>query len=127
MNFSQYKEAVYNDAVEWINDNKEYYDRVEDAMDYCRDTITGNDNGSYYCNSYKAEQDCRDCVFDEDFWKAYDWHIDGAVAKENMMHDPETFDVWIRDIAFIEQWCDIEEYFEKVLESNAEEDEEEEE
>ena len=37
MNFCQYKEAVLQDAVEWINDNKEYYDSVEDAMAYLED------------------------------------------------------------------------------------------
>ena len=114
MTFNEYKDNVYSDAVEWIDDNYERYehDTADMAIDECMNSITGNYNGSYFCNSYKAAQEAAGVVFDADFWDAYDM-LCGSDQID--MRDPEGFDVVVRIIAFYEVQEKIEEYLSKML------------
>jgi hypothetical protein len=60
-----YREAVKNDVLEYINnevDLEEWRgdrDGLEEKLNedlWICDSVTGNASGSYYCNSYKAEE-----------------------------------------------------------------------
>lgn len=60
-----YREAVKNDVLEYINNevNLEEWcgdrDGLEEKLNedlWICDSVTGNASGSYYCNSYKAEE-----------------------------------------------------------------------
>ena len=53
-----YYEAVKNDALEYIKENKlqdKSQDELYDEL-FLADSVTGNASGSYYCNTYKAEE-----------------------------------------------------------------------
>lgn len=119
MTFDEYKDAVYCDAIEWIDDNYELYehDTADMAIDECMDSITGNSCGSYYCNSHKAKQAVSDVVFDGDFWNAYDLRY----GRDQIdMRDPESFDVVVRIMAFYEMQEKIEEYLSDKLDGDDE-------
>ena len=114
MTFNEYKDAVYYDAIEWIDDNYEFYEpnTAYTALDECLDAITGNSCGSYYCNSAKAEQEAADVVFDGDFWNAYKTYYGNDQID---MRDPEGFDVVVRIMAFYEVQEKIEKYLSDML------------
>lgn len=114
MIFDEYKDKVYSDAIEWIDENYEFYehDTADTAIDECLDSITGNYDGSYFCNSYKAAQEAAGVVFDADFWDAYDIHYGSDHID---VRDPEGFDVVVRIMAFYEIQEKIEEYLSKML------------
>ena len=114
MTFDEYKNKVYYDAVDWIDENYEHYehDTADMAIDECLDSITGNSCGSYYCNSYKAAREAADVVFDSDFWDAYNLRYGNDKID---MRDPESFDVVVRIIAFYEVQEKIEDYLWDML------------
>ena len=59
-----YREAVKNDILDYINNNIDFkdfndLDELEEHLSeklWDNDSVTGNGSGSYYCNSYAAEE-----------------------------------------------------------------------
>ena len=115
MTFDEYKNKVYSDAIEWIDENYEFYehDTADIAIDECMDSITGNSCGSYFCNSSRAAQEAAGVVFDADYWDAYD-RIHGYGQRPDL-RDEEGFDVEVRIVAFYEMQEKIEEYLSNML------------
>lgn len=115
MTFDEYKDKVYSDAIEWIDDNYEFYehDTADMAIDECMDSITGNSCGSYFCNSAKAAECVAGAMFDGDFWAEYE-NIYGSDSRD-FMRDPESFDVVVRIIAFYAVQEKVEEYLSDKL------------
>lgn len=55
-----YKENIKNDIIDYIKENFDSYDEInqDELYDdlFIADSVTGNASGSYYCNAYKAEE-----------------------------------------------------------------------
>lgn len=123
MNYSDYHEAVYSDAIEYIEDQGYLHNFADpdpnctwgwndflDMMEEIELCVTGNDNGSYYCNSYKAKQTLQDAVFDEDILTLLSAHgLEDSFWRYMREGDYEAADVIIRCAMFYEVYDDVQE------------------
>ena len=124
MNYSDYHEAVYSDAIEHIEDQGYLHNFADpdpnctwgwndflDMMEEIELCVTGNDNGSYYCNSYKAKQALQDAVFDEDILTLLSAHgLEDSFWRYVREGDYESADVIIRCAMFYEVYDDVQEW-----------------
>lgn len=129
MNYTKYKEEIFNDTIEYIKDS-EYLVNFEDEdpnyrwgerefydmMDEIAMVVTGNDNGSYYCNSYKAQEALKDAIFDEDILSTLceNCMID-SFWKYLQEGDPEGADVVVRYAMFYEIYSDVQAWIEEQI------------
>lgn len=56
VDFYDYREAVKDDIVQYLEDNGLSDLETLDYECFISDSVTGNASGSYYCNAYKAER-----------------------------------------------------------------------
>ena len=124
MNYSDYREAVYSDTIEYIEDQGYLHNFADpdpnctwgwndflDMMEEIELCVTGNDNGSYYCNSYKAKQALQDAVFDEDILTLLSAHgLEDSFWRYMRESDYESADVIIRCAMFYEVYDDVQEW-----------------
>lgn len=128
MNYRDYIANVRSDCYEYIDDNfdpREYTGRdLYEFFDDMELVVTGNDNGSYYCSTYMAEQAVSGVVFDNDFllsFRAYG--LDDIFQSDDLIGDPERFDVIVRYTAFQELYSELENYCLDLIEDVSEEEE----
>lgn len=73
MKFSEYKEQVRADAIQWLREDDNFLNYGRDCTDdlydalFIADEVTGNGSGSYTYNAHEAEMYARDLIFDDDF------------------------------------------------------------
>lgn len=112
MNYNDYLVEVESDALDFLDENIEYYDDFDDAFDamFCSDSVTGNGSGSYTFNSYKAQQNVKDAIFDENIVTLLDWN---GINIFDTLRDSgaETLDVIIRCYVLSDIYSIIEEHF----------------
>lgn len=110
MNWNDYREEVKNDAISYLEENREYFKdmewyEVEDHL-MMEDAVTGNASGSYTFSTYKAKENIADIIWDEEvIGRFYAFGYDGIPLEKG----PEAIDVIARVIAFYEVSYDIEE------------------
>lgn len=114
MNFTAYCNEVWSDAREYIDDNYTHYDDVDELIDECRLTITGNDNGSYYMNSDRAKDEASEV--ESDIMDEIVRYYGGEFVASLLLNDWEGMDVVIRDYAFDHKLGEIEEYARQLME-----------
>lgn len=130
MNQYDYREAVKNDIIDYINDhdvkvtssNKdEVYEQLYDEM-FISDSVTGNASGSYTFNTWKAEENL-----------CHNLDLLGEALSEfgsdpaKIMESPEACDVTIRCYLLSEMLGEVLDELEEDDEEDDEEDEEEDE
>lgn len=106
-NYYNYLKAMYDDVIEYIEENVELTDYTEDGEldrdrleeklnDDCwlADSVTGNASGSYYCNAYKAREALRGN--EEDLIEALEGFGDEPESYKEALRSPEYADVTIR-------------------------------
>lgn len=112
MNYNDYLVEVESDALDFLDENIEYYDDFDDAFHamFCSDSVTGNGSGSYTFNSYKAQQNVKDAIFDENIVALLDWN---GINIFDTLRDrgAETLDVIIRCYVLSDIYSIIEEHF----------------
>lgn len=122
----QYLEENFEYKYSDVDDLEELEQRLNDDL-WTADSVTGNASGSYFCNSHKS----RECVLDNmDTCKdaLVDFGVDAETIGEKFLNeDWEYLDVTIRCYllgqAISETLEEIEEDFEKWLESKEDEEE----
>lgn len=126
MNQYDYREAVKNDIIDYINDhdvkvtssNKdEVYEQLYDEM-FISDSVTGNASGSYTFNTWKAEENL-----------CHNLDLLGEALSEfgsdpaKIMESPEACDVTIRCYLLSEILGEVLDELEEDDEEDEEEDE----
>lgn len=126
MNQYDYREAVKNDIIDYINDhdvkvtssNKdEVYEQLYDEM-FISDSVTGNASGSYTFNTWKAEENL-----------CHNLDLLGEALSEfgsdpaKIMESPEACDVTIRCYLLSEMLGEVLDELEEDDEEDEEEDE----
>lgn len=123
MNYNDYLAEVESDALDFLDENIEYYDDFDDAFGemLCSDSVTGNGSGSYTFNSYKAQQNVKDAIFDENIVTLLDWN---GINIFDTLRDrgAETLDVIIRCYILSDIYSIIEEHFKDKKGALAEEE-----
>ena len=119
MNFAEYKQEVYNDAIEYIHERIDYiressFERFENDL---MNTITGGYNGSYYCSSYKASKAVAECMFDYDFIDeltscGFMDGLDSCHIADTILN-PEYMDLVARETAYFIMRDAIADYFDE--------------
>lgn len=114
MNFAQYKNAVKDCAINFIDNEK---DSVKDwdelwAWMELNDSVTGNGSGSYFMSKSDAMECVADVIFDNDFWdsasmNAYNELAYGALSDCN----PEELDVVARCLALCVMHDELHSYY----------------
>lgn len=116
MDWSEYQEEVKADAMESIRENMEYANDWEEMYEvlFVDDSVTGNGSGSYYFNSAKAAEAVSGIIFDEeavDEFKGMGY--DGIPTEMGA----ESCDVIARCIALGLISCELEEYYDSLIEA----------
>lgn len=126
MNQYDYREAVKNDIIDYINDhdvkvtssNKdEVYEQLYDEM-FISDSVTGNASGSYTFNTWKAEENL-----------CHNLDLLGEALSEfgsdpaKIMESPEACDVTIRCYLLSEMLGEVLDELEEDDEEDDDEDE----
>lgn len=101
MDFAEYKQAVMEDALNWMREDDRYLDYLSFSECYddmfVEDSITGNGSGSYTFDSQQAEANVVGLVFDSDFHEAMSWA--GYDNLADVFDTPEGADVRARCVA----------------------------
>lgn len=126
MNQYDYREAVKNDIIDYINDHDvkvtssnrdEVYEQLYDEM-FISDSVTGNASGSYTFNTWKAEENL-----------CHNLDLLGEALSEfgsdpaKIMESPEACDVTIRCYLLSEMLGEVLDELEEDDEDDDEEDE----
>ena len=93
MNKREYIENIYNDAVEWMDENINDYDSFHDAYVEMGNVISGNYNGSYYCNAAKADDALSGVMWDDEVMNAVEIYYGEPLP---LSEGPEICDVVVR-------------------------------
>ena len=126
MNQYNYREAVKNDIIDYINDHDvkvtssnrdEVYEQLYDEM-FISDSVTGNASGSYTFNTWKAEENL-----------CHNLDLLGEALSEfgsdpaKIMESPEACDVTIRCYLLSEMLGEVLDELEEDDEEDDDEDE----
>ena len=126
MNQYDYREAVKNDIIDYINDHDvkvtssnrdEVYEQLYDEM-FISDSVTGNASGSYTFNTWKAEENL-----------CHNLDLLGEALSEfgsdpaKIMESPEACDVTIRCYLLSEMLGEVLDELEEDDEEDDDEDE----
>lgn len=71
--FSDYKNQMKEDILEYARESKGYVDSLEEFRDNClmSDSVTGNSIGSYFCNAYSAQEMIGDLLFSDELLELF--------------------------------------------------------
>lgn len=93
-----YRQAMYDDIVNWLYDHREIINECDDIDDlterlnddlWTEDSVTGNASGSYYCNAWRAAEAL-----------AFNWDLLLEALEEFGQSD-------VNPIEKGEEWCDV--------------------
>ena len=120
MKWTDYREAVREDAKEYMRDNWHYFDSFEDFTDsvFTADSVTGNGSGSYTFNTAKAAENVAGIIFDDDAIEAFrEYGYEGIPTDKG----PEAVDVIARCYWVSLLSSELEDYWEELKQRDEEE------
>lgn len=124
MKFEDYKQAVLEDATQYLTENLDSFvqDDYADPFDVVFESIasksyvTGEQNGSYTNSSIKAKENLSEVIWQDEFWSALDsFDYSPEQIVELFKSGPERMDATIRAIVLNNSYTAIEEIYNDMI------------
>lgn len=114
MNFAEYKDAVRDDAIEFINNTKNDAKDWDELWEWMEldDAITGLASEAYIMSELEAIECVAGVMWDSDFWQVqYDYDGNGKTFDAITDCRPQMFDCMVRWCALYALRDELHEYY----------------